>query len=42
MSKYYYRVRLEICLKTDETILGFVNISHISYKKFEGIIICCP
>jgi hypothetical protein len=37
MSKHYYQVRLEISLKTEDTILGFVNISHISYKKFEEI-----
>ncbi|WPQ61699.1 hypothetical protein SIO70_25390 [Chitinophaga sancti] len=37
MSKHYYQILLEIFLKREDKVLGFVNISHIPYKKFEEI-----
>lgn len=36
-SKYYYQVHLEIALKKPNKVIGFINISHIPYEKFEEI-----
>lgn len=36
-KKYYYQVHLEVVLKGAEFIFGFINISHIPYKKFEEL-----
>ncbi|MDT3403736.1 hypothetical protein [Mucilaginibacter terrae] len=36
-NDYFYQAYLEIVLVSTNTILGFINISHISYEKFEII-----
>jgi len=33
----HYQVHLEVNLKGDEFIFGFINISHIPYNKFEEL-----
>jgi len=37
-SKYYYQVLLEIAIPKDQLVLGFINISHIPYSKFEEVL----
>jgi len=32
-QKYYYKVYLEVALKTSEYVFGYINISHISYER---------
>jgi hypothetical protein len=36
-KKYYYQVYLEVVLKGSDFVFGFINISHIPYKKFEQL-----
>jgi len=36
-KKYYYQVHLEVVLNGSDFVFGFINISHISYKKFEEL-----
>lgn len=37
VKKYYYTVFLEVALKTSERVFGFINISHIPYRKLEEL-----
>ena len=36
-ENYYYQVFLEVAKKGEETVFGFINISHIPYAKFEEL-----
>lgn len=36
-KKYYYQVHLEVVLNGADFVFGFINISHISYQKFEEL-----
>jgi len=36
-KKYYYQVHLEVAFKGADFVFGFINISHISYQKFEEL-----
>ena len=36
-KKYYYKVYLEVALKTSEYVFGYINISHIPYSKLEEL-----
>lgn len=37
-NKTYYQVLLELSLIGDKYVFGFINISHVPYKKFEEIL----
>lgn len=34
---HYYLVELEVSLKTEESVFGYINISHIPYSKLYEI-----
>ena len=36
-KKYYYKVYLQVSLRSEETVTGSINISHIPYSKLEEI-----
>jgi len=36
-KKYFYKVYLEVALKTSEYVFGYINISHIPYSKLEEL-----
>jgi hypothetical protein len=36
-KEFYYIVELEVSLKNNDYVFGFINISHIPYSKFEEI-----
>lgn len=36
-TKYYYKVYLEIVLKGEDSIFGYINISNIPYSKLEEL-----
>lgn len=36
-TKYYYLIDLEVVLLNTDYVFGFINISHIPFKKFEEL-----
>lgn len=36
-KKCYYQIYLEVALRTESDVFGFINISHIPYSKFEEV-----
>ena len=36
-ENFYYQVHLEVVLKGADFVFGFINISHIPYRKFEEL-----